>query len=273
MIEPMKAEEIVQLLRQRFAAPAWAFLEQVGDATGFATSRHVDGLAMGLWPSRGLEIIGFEVKVSRSDWKRELLKPDKAEVVASRCDRWYVVAPKGICDPQIGLGVPDGWGLMEVQGKRLVTVKEAPRHEAKPLDRTFLAAILRQASAQSPTKLMRLQAQREARSEAQRDVDARVASRTLHLQAELDALRTRVSEFEATTGIPLEQHQGSPSYYYGFLSGEALGKAVLYLAGDGRRKVESQLRAIRHASQQLRELADATADAVGVSEEEQVGTW
>jgi len=32
---------------------------------------------MDLWPSGGLEIHGHEVKVSRSDWLRELKEPEK----------------------------------------------------------------------------------------------------------------------------------------------------------------------------------------------------
>ena len=60
------------LLALRYAPPAYAFFEEVRAQTGYAAGGSADGLALSLWPSRGIELHGFEVKVSRSDWLREL---------------------------------------------------------------------------------------------------------------------------------------------------------------------------------------------------------
>ena len=39
---------------------------------GFAGGgRYADAIAMNLWPSRGLAVHGFEIKISRGDWQRE----------------------------------------------------------------------------------------------------------------------------------------------------------------------------------------------------------
>ena len=45
-----------------------------------------DAVIMSLWPSRGLELHGVEIKVSRADWKREAADPAKAEAIAAYCD-------------------------------------------------------------------------------------------------------------------------------------------------------------------------------------------
>lgn len=66
--------ELEVLLRERYQGRDWAFLLQVPDGTGMAKSRTADALAMGLWPSKGLNLHGFEVKASRSDWLAELAK-------------------------------------------------------------------------------------------------------------------------------------------------------------------------------------------------------
>lgn len=255
-LPPVKAHHVIELLRTRYAAPAWAFLEQVANGTGFAADRHVDAIAMGVWPSRGLELIGFEVKVSRNDWRRELRKPDKAEPIAARMDRFYVVAPADVVPRD---EVPSAWGLIEVVGgKKLIERKPAEKLEPKPLDHLFLAAILRKAAAASPTLEMQAEARRQAHDEVEQDLDHRVEQRTYGLQSELDRLRERVQAFEARTGIPLEKHEQNG--WYGFPSGDELAAAVLFLARGGTQRARQQLRSLDHVITSLQKVAGEAAD-------------
>ena len=60
--------DLTDALKARFCLPAWAFFPAVRNAAGFDANRTADGIAMSLWPSRGLEVYGFEIKVSRGDW-------------------------------------------------------------------------------------------------------------------------------------------------------------------------------------------------------------
>lgn len=143
MGDASRTTDVTAMLRAKFAAPQWAFFEEVRNATGFEkSSRYCDGLALGLWPSNGLELIGFEVKVSRGDWARELANPAKANEFFRFCDRWYVVAPEGIVKRD---ELPSQWGLLEAAAKgreRLLTTVPAPKQPAPaPLDRGFIAAL------------------------------------------------------------------------------------------------------------------------------------
>ena len=139
------AGDLVGALRQRYAPPAFAFLPQVANGTGGNRSRTADALAMSLWPSRGLELHGFEIKVSRGDWLRELKEPAKADAVARFCDRWWIVVPtRDIVKPA---ELPRGWGLLATSGESLRAVVEAGIIECEPLTRQFLAAVLRVAAA------------------------------------------------------------------------------------------------------------------------------
>src|SRR3546814_12197781 len=69
----------------------WAYAEHVKSETGFAIHKKLrvaDAIAIDCWTSKGQEIHGHEVKVSRSDWLAELRDPDKAEAFRPYVNRW-----------------------------------------------------------------------------------------------------------------------------------------------------------------------------------------
>lgn len=168
------------LSERRYSKPAWAFMHQVADATGHAQRRWADAVAVGLWPSRGLEIHGIEIKVSRSDWRRELKKPDKAENVAAYCDRWWIAAPKDVVPVD---ELPEGWGLLEITESKVKARKEAPKMDAKPIDRSFFAAMTRRLfESQSPAEQL-AQVREEAKREALREAEERMGDAVDRAQA------------------------------------------------------------------------------------------
>lgn len=138
----MNSTELMALLRAKFSEPDWALVEEVRDSTGYAKQgKRMDAMALGLWPSRGMEVLGFELKVSRSDLARELLNPEKADDFYSYVDRWYLVlSDKNLLKPG---ELPPTWGLIAPRGDTLAIITEAPKHKTKPLDRLFIAAIVR----------------------------------------------------------------------------------------------------------------------------------
>lgn len=143
-INKISAATIDSLLAKKYAAPVYAYISQVRNATGYApVARTADAIVMSLWPSRGLELIGFEIKISRSDWIKELQTPEKADVISKYCDRWYVVVSnRNIVQTS---ELPPNWGLMVFDIDKLKVVTEAPLLKPLALDKPFLAAILRRA--------------------------------------------------------------------------------------------------------------------------------
>jgi hypothetical protein len=142
----MTEGDMIAALHARYGQVAgngrrWAVAGGVRSHAGFDARRTADFIAMDTWPSKGLEIHGHEVKVSRSDWLRELKEPEKAAEFIPYVNRWWLVVP----DPVIvGLGeLPGGWGLMAMRGGRLAVIEKAARHDALPLPPTRLAALLR----------------------------------------------------------------------------------------------------------------------------------
>jgi len=137
----MTASDIRAGMAKRWVAPEYAVLWEVGEGTGAKSGRYADAVIMSLWPSRGLELHGVEIKVSRSDWRREAADPKKAEAVARYCDRWWVhTSPGVVADVS---EVPPAWGLREYDGKAWRTIREAEKTAAEAVTRPFLAALMR----------------------------------------------------------------------------------------------------------------------------------
>lgn len=146
-VEPLTEAQLFARLKKRYDAPEYAIFPSVQNTTGYARQRReADAIAMGLWPSRGMELLGFEIKSRRSDWLAELRKVTKSAAIQKYCNRWWIVAAnRDIVNLETG-ELPPTWGLMVPRGKdQLVTVIEAPLLKPEPLDRGFVAAILRRA--------------------------------------------------------------------------------------------------------------------------------
>jgi hypothetical protein len=263
-VSAMNSGDVVAALRKHYPADRYAFLEQVGNGTGYAVSRHIDALVMSLWPSRGLDLTAIEIKVSRSDWKRELDNPRKAEEIACYCDFFCVAAPKGIVEP---FSLPATWGLLEVSN--VVTVVTAPsRLEPKTLNRTFLAAVFRQGQRpETMVQQIRAEEMRAAREASEAAIDALAEQKISVVRQDYSKLKSRVEAFEAATGVPLENHTTD---FYGYPNGEALGRAVLWLAKHDRQEMARILR--RAASDADRAAADAreAADVIGQADAQAV---
>lgn len=210
---------IKALIREKYPNREWALAFEVGNGTGSEARRHADAVAMNLWPSRGLAIHGFEFKVYRNDWLRELQNPAKAESVAQYCDYWWLVTAPGIVKEG---ELPDVWGLQEVQDGKLVTIKPAPHKDATAAGRPFMAALFRKMSEADSAEIEQIVAKRLAELDAsrQQSFEREVESRTRHYER----LRERVDEFERASGIDLEDWSLHP---------EEFGKAVKFVLNNG----------------------------------------
>lgn len=200
------SDVLVGLLRVKYAAPAYALFEQVASGVGFGSHRNADAIAVAIWPSRGLEILGFECKSSRSDWKRELDNPEKADPIAQFCDRWFIVAGG---DGIVKEGeLPPTWGLLEAnaEGKMLLCRHEAPKLDPKPLSREFVAAILRRAH-QGQEALVRI-AKQKGIEEGIAQAPARQDNDVALLRHQLTNLETSVAGFQEASGLEINSYNG-----------------------------------------------------------------
>lgn len=228
-------------LRKRYCAPAWSLLFNVSDATGFNGSRYADAIAMSVWPSRGLELHGFEVKASRSDWQKELASPAKAEEIASYCDHWWLVSNKLAAKEE---EIPPAWGWIEFDDGELRTRKQSVKTEAAPMTRAFLAALLRRAG-EAENSLVEAELERREKERAKAEVKREATSKQW-ANKELEDLRASLSAFEAASGIKIDRWDG-----------QRVGEAVAFILKHGTTgpimHVERILKMHEEAAERLRE--------------------
>jgi GNAT superfamily N-acetyltransferase len=216
--------DLLRRLRRRYPTPQWALLEQVADGVRGWNHRYADVIVMGLFPSRGLSVIGFEIKASRSDWTRELRAPQKADPIVRHCDQWFIVAPPDVilsgrqrklfsADEDL-LGAldmatfPAPWGLMVPSGAHELTIaKQAVKLEAPPLDREFIAALLRRAAEESGSKRVQAEVQ-AAFDRGQAAGRARAIREESQAERELADLRRSLDDFERASGIRVPEWRG-----------------------------------------------------------------
>jgi len=190
----MTSSEVIDRLRARYTARPgevveWAFFEQVRAGTGAYAQRTSDAVAMNLWESRGLAVHGFEVKVSRSDWQREMRQPEKADPLVARCDFWWLVVSDSdiVRDGEL----PEGWGLMVPHATGFKVAKQAAKNPTANIDRGFVASLLRRIDRDSITAKHVLDAVTRTRDEQKRAIESARAD-VAEYKARVTAMRDAV---------------------------------------------------------------------------------
>lgn len=112
---PATTNDIMSVLRSHHTpADQWAYFEELRIGTGYGKGQEqrLDAWAMHLWPSHRFSRWTFEVKVSRSDFLREIRDPMKRRPGLLYSNLFYFVTPAGLVKPA---EIPPECGLIEVQ--------------------------------------------------------------------------------------------------------------------------------------------------------------
>lgn len=224
------------------------FLRQVRDATGFSGKRTADGLYMGAWGSVGVQLHGFEAKVSRSDWKKEIQDVSKAGCFEKFCHYWWVCAPEKVVDlPEM----PATWGLKIVsktdQGYSVRVAKPASLNPNPTLTYSFFSSCLRQCRRTDPVEkeierkiadAYELGRQEGMKSNAKEWELERVKKR-------VDEYMQKITDFERASGVRIDQYGSTP---------RKIGAAVrLVLKNGGVSTLSSLARILSHLEQTTEE--------------------
>lgn len=216
---------IEQLMLQEYPQGEWALLFEVAPRTGGGT-RYADAMAMNLWKSRSYAVHGFEFKVSRSDWLRELRSPAKADEIFGYCDHFWIVAAPGIVKPE---ELPAKWGLMEPTIKRgakfasahdgqlsdptmavcnwkLQVCVQSGKLDPQPLSREFFASLMRRGHDSIQRTAARHTEQRASQREAlmRQEFDRQLQAG----QRELTSLKEQIRKFKEETGLEFDRWSG-----------------------------------------------------------------
>lgn len=257
--------EVLDRLRVKYKAPEYAFFRHVRNSTGHSAKvRTIDAMAMSLWPSRGLELHGFEVKVSRSDWLSEMKKPEKQEEFFRHCDRfWLVVGDSSI----VKAGeLPKGWGLIVPHGAGLSIKTHAPELDPEPVPKRLLAAIMRKGD--DPDETGRISAAAEAK--VRKSLGERLA-KTEALETELRMLKAKsdvalhsteaLREFEKFSGITINQWNLPAARRAG-----ALVMAIEAMADETGGSLHRMLRGLRHSFDRFEAVVGVTRECLDTAD-------
>jgi hypothetical protein len=139
----MKAVDIVALLKKKYKHEVgWLFITELRRSPGWIEERTIDVFVLHQWPSEGFKRIAYEIKISNSDFKREIKQPQKRKSFRDLSNEFYFIAPEGIIDPD---KVPTDCGLIEVtpEGK-LIKKIDSPWFESNP-DWNIVASLVKRA--------------------------------------------------------------------------------------------------------------------------------
>lgn len=193
----LSTDELQCRLDAKYPRPSWLMLWEVRDATGRGSCRSADAMAFGVWPSRGLSIIGFEIKSSRSDWLTELKTPQKAESIARFCDEWWLVTGDDVARIE---EIPKTWGWLSPKGRSLTVSKAAVENSQPQPSRDLLMSIVRKFT---ETYMPRADVTKQVREEAERLARSRYDERG-HELSRLRVLAANVRAFSDASGINID---------------------------------------------------------------------
>lgn len=236
-------------LRAKFAAPAYQTFFEVGNDTGTKVTRHADAVSIGIWPSSGHVVHGFEIKVSRTDWLKEKADFGKSDPIYRFCHRWSLVVPAGLVKPD---ELPPTWGMMTYADGKLREAVQPKKLEPQSMTPGFVAALVRRAGGLDEAVVA--EAVSRARNAWDVDYEARVkreienalrshkagADEAKKFMAELEeALGERIRPYqvaELAAAIRTVRKSGISSTYDGLIG-------VLNTLDNAKRKIASALAA------------------------------
>ncbi len=190
----LTSHDLNQAIRSRYEAPEWLVEQEVT-----LDGRRLDAVAFGMW--KDYRVVGFEIKVSRGDWLRELASFQKSEGWMEVVDAFYVVTPPKLVKVE---ELPVGWGLLELTGSRMMTrahsnLKSPGRTLPREVCARFLSRMLKREADSDRTAMWK--AREELRAEVQESIRRDAERKTQHERDELKLLRNQVDELADIMGI------------------------------------------------------------------------
>jgi len=145
----MTSQDIIEALRSLHPKDEWLFFPEFRSGVGYGpkAEHRIDALAMSCWckhthgQARNYRRIAYEIKISRSDFAREIKNPEKRQMAFRIANQFYFVVPQGLLKAD---EVPSECGLIEVlPSGGCKTIRDAPYYETPEPSWNLIAAFAR----------------------------------------------------------------------------------------------------------------------------------
>lgn len=120
------------LLKRHSDASQWLCAGEVGNSTG-GGRRRLDFVAANCYSSECFAIHAFEIKISKSDLRRELTDPTKHNIFFDDIDTYSIVAPDYVLDAEYIALIPKKWGIYQAKAANPLGGENTLRVVRKPL--------------------------------------------------------------------------------------------------------------------------------------------
>jgi len=253
--------DLYKLLEAKYPHPQYAFIGEVPNGTSYNKTRSADALAMGCWQSVGIHLSGFEIKISRSDWRKELNDLSKALAFQQHCHRWWIVAAPGIVKLE---EMPAEWGLLEPHGSGLRVKRAASLREPECPDFGFIAGMLRRTcevnESKSEIKKAHDQGYRSGHMAGKASGELSLSYSRDRYKSKSESLEEDVKRFEEQSGFSITDWDG-----------RNVGKIVKLLQGLNKRHISlsGELEQIINTAGKVVEVVNEMKSNIGLLEVEQ----
>lgn len=129
----MEADAVIEALVKRHSKEIWA-TELAFDGG----ARRCDFWALSAHASKGFRAVAYEVKISRSDFKRDSYEKQRQARLFS--DQFYYATPPGLLEKD---QIPDWAGLVEIRSGKAVNVVQAPLRDKDGPTWQLVASLIR----------------------------------------------------------------------------------------------------------------------------------
>lgn len=253
----MNAAHVREALHSKWPAGQFVTIEEAPDGPD-RMGRKLDVLAISCWRSRGYQLDGVEIKVSMSDWRKELATPAKADFWWRHCHRFWLAVPSEMA-AKVRDELPGEWGLLSVtEAGGVRAVVTAPVHKPEPLTWPQVVGLLRATEGAGLNALERQfnmgidEGIKRQRARLDRE------SGDVHLRSRIDLLEGKINAFTEASGIDIGKMYNSDA--------AARAGALFAAVRSQHLDPERHKSRIADASRDLREEADRldrVADACG----------
>lgn len=180
MTTTITAKDLVVAVESRHPLPEWLCEPELT-----LGRRRLDLVAFNLWGSRAYRIMGFEIKVDRGDWLRELSAFEKSEEWCQVVDGFVVVTPPKLIKAD---ELPQRWGHYELVGNRMMMRRQPEIRRGNTLfPRELATRLIRRQQQEFESAQYRKQS--SVYEDAQRHAKAEIERERTALELELSTLR------------------------------------------------------------------------------------
>ena len=222
----MNAAEIREALHKRWPDGDYVVIEEA-PLDPSRQGRKIDLVAISAWKSRGFAVDAVEIKVSMTDWRKELADIGKADGWWTHSDRFWLAVPSEMT-AKVRDELPPAWGLLGVSAGVASVVVQAQRHGREPFTWSQSIGLLRAAQDAGSGALQRAESRgfdrghERGRAEGERESGVEA----------LAELRAKVAAAEEATGIPIATWSNADRSVWGYVSRDDVLAAVKAVVTD-----------------------------------------